>query len=1202
MSNLLNLEHTPKEPLFEAISSSKLTLDSNLLHAIGLRKYLHLPLKHRGREEESRGSEGRIRCRLSYDDNDAVPNMSADARLALEPLLHALISTDNAARSRAEEVLANEWVAQRPEMLMLGLADTIRTSDDPNGTGHLGLLSYRAGTVCLQYRELSCRDAFAFPSSGPRSRESYDGALSALLEAPFIVPPTTTTGDPQSHAKLQLHRETRTGHANTPVLFRRMAGKTVKKPEPRDLFISIDQNTQQAVQNLLIQCFGEETNPHVRNKIGDAIADIARQIYDDERAWPELLATLFHASKSADPSHREGAFRIFATTPTIIEKNHADAVRTVFQQGFRDDAVSVRIAAMEAFSAFFHSIRKAQQNSYAPLLPDMLNILVPLKTPDETDKLARAFMALIELAEISPKMFKTVFNVLVNFGIQCIQDKDLGDSTRQNALELLATFADNAPGMCRKDPNYTADMVTQCLSLMTDIGMDDDDATDWNESDDLDIDESDMNHVVGEQCMDRLANKLGGKTVLPPTFNWLPRMMNSASWRDRHAALMAISAISEGCRDLMLSELDKVLELVVPSLKDEHPRVKWAGCNAIGQMSTDFAGVMQEKYHAVVMDNIIPVLSSPEPRVQSHAAAALVNFCEEAEKEVLEPYLDRLLSALLQLLRNPKRYVQEQALSTIATIADSAEQAFARYYDVLMPLLFSALRQEQTKDTRLLRAKAMECATLITLAVGKEKVGKDAVELVQILGNIQQNVTEPDDPQGQYLLHCWGRMCRVMGTDFLPYLPAVMPPLLELASAKADVQLMDGKPFYFDPTTYSSSNFLSDKDEVEQMGQEDGWELVPVRGKYIGIKTSVLDEKHMAIELLVVYAQQLEAAFDPYVPRVLEQIALPGLSFFFHDPVRTASARCIPQLLNAVKKAHGQTSQNMVTIWGPTVNKILDVLATEPAVDTLAEIYSCFYECVDVVGANCLSDQHLAAFANACRTTLEDYLKRVALRGEEMGALEDGEELSEDTLFAIEDDQTLLADMNKAFHNVFKSVTTRFLPYFRPLRDLHASFMGSRDASDRQWALCIVDDCIEFCGPESWQYHESFLKPLMESLQDDNPAIRQAAAYGIGIAAKSGGPVYADFVAAALPALFQVTQLPKARVEDHVYATENACASIAKILHSNSSKVGDIQAIATAWIETLPVVNDEEAAPYAYAFLAELVDQYVTYHEALSDV
>ena len=47
----------------------------------------------------------------------------------------------------------------------------------------------------------------------------------------------------------------------------------------------------------------------------------------------------------------------------------------------------------------------------------------------------------------------------------------------------------------------------------------------------------------------------------------------------------------------MINELDKVLELVVPALQDPHPRVQFAGCNALGQMSTDFAGPMQEKYH-----------------------------------------------------------------------------------------------------------------------------------------------------------------------------------------------------------------------------------------------------------------------------------------------------------------------------------------------------------------------------------------------------------------------------------------------------------------------------------------------------------------------------------------------------------------------------------------------------------------------------
>lgn len=384
-----------------------------------------------------------------------------------------------------------------------------------------------------------------------------------------------------------------------------------------------------------------------------------------------------------------------------------------FTKGFKDDDVSVRIAAMEAFASFFGSIPKKSQKKYYSLIPEILNILPPLKELGDSDNLTKALIALIELAEEAPTMFKHLFHNLVQFSITVIQDKDLGDQVRQNALELMGTFADYSASMCKKDVSYTSDMVTQCLSLMTDVGTDDDDAAEWNASEDLDVEESDLNHVAGEQCMDRLANKLGGQAVLPPTFNWLPRMVTSTAWRDRHAALMAISAISEGCRELMIGELDKVLDLVIPALRDPHPRVRWAGCNALGQMSTDFAGTMQQKYHQVVLTNIIPVLDSSEPRIQSHAAAALVNFCEEAEKTILEPYLDDLLSHLLQLLRSPKRYVQEQALSTIATIADSAETAFGKYYDTLMPLLFSVLKEEQSKEYRLLRAKAMECATLI---------------------------------------------------------------------------------------------------------------------------------------------------------------------------------------------------------------------------------------------------------------------------------------------------------------------------------------------------------------------------------------------------------------------------------------------------------------------------------------------------------
>jgi importin-5 len=142
---------------------------------------------------------------------------------------------------------------------------------------------------------------------------------------------------------------------------------------------------------------------------------------------------------------------------------------------------------MEAFASFFRIISKKGMLKYYALIPDVLNILPPIKDSHESDDLSKALVALIDLAESAPKMFKNLFSNLVQFSISVIQDKELDNICRQNALELMATFADYAPSMCRKDPSYTNDMITQCLSLMTDLGEDDDDAAEWLASDDVSV-------------------------------------------------------------------------------------------------------------------------------------------------------------------------------------------------------------------------------------------------------------------------------------------------------------------------------------------------------------------------------------------------------------------------------------------------------------------------------------------------------------------------------------------------------------------------------------------------------------------------------------------------------------------------------------------------------------------------------------------
>jgi uncharacterized protein YhjY with autotransporter beta-barrel domain len=55
--------------------------------------------------------------------------LPADVHAELNQLLQALQSADNGVRSQAEEHLANNWTAPRPEMLLMGLAEQVQGAE-----------------------------------------------------------------------------------------------------------------------------------------------------------------------------------------------------------------------------------------------------------------------------------------------------------------------------------------------------------------------------------------------------------------------------------------------------------------------------------------------------------------------------------------------------------------------------------------------------------------------------------------------------------------------------------------------------------------------------------------------------------------------------------------------------------------------------------------------------------------------------------------------------------------------------------------------------------------------------------------------------------------------------------------------------------------------------------------------------------------
>jgi importin-5 len=83
-------------------------------------------------------------------------------------------------------------------------------------------------------------------------------------------------------------------------------------------------------------------------------------------------------------------------------------------------------------------------------------------------------------------------------------------------------------------------------------------------------------------------------------------------------------------------------------LKHSHHYVRFAACQAIGQIATDHQPYFQNTYAAEVLPALIATVDDQSLKVQSHAISALINFNEEVNKSDLLPYADALMQMLFE--------------------------------------------------------------------------------------------------------------------------------------------------------------------------------------------------------------------------------------------------------------------------------------------------------------------------------------------------------------------------------------------------------------------------------------------------------------------------------------------------------------------------------------------------------------------------
>lgn len=951
-----------------------------------------------------------------------------------------------------------------------------------------------------------------------------------------------------------------------------------------EFFPKLSAEQQASFKSDLLVVLQQEPSRTVRKKLADLVAELARSLIDDEgnNMWPEFLKFLFELASSPSPDMKEAALRILSAVPAVFgnqEAQYIEVIKNMLLSSLTDaSSYDVRFAGVQAASAFLllhekdSGVLKHMQDLLLPILS------VTMESVEKGDDDA-ALKSLIDLAENAPKFLRAQLDQLFAACIKIYSDKDQEDQWRHLALEIVVTLAETAPAMVRKlAGGNLASSIQNTLHMMTEI----DDEDDWATNDEAADDDNDSNAVVAESALDRLACGLGGKTVFPWILTNTPTMMQQSDWKFRHAALMAISAAGEGCHKQMEGYLPQIMDAVMNFVNDPHPRVRFACCNAIGQMSTDFAPIFEKKFHDRVIPGLLHLMDDhANPRVQAHAGAALVNFSEDCPKSVLAPYLDNIMTKLESILtskfqelqQHGNKLVLEQIVTTIASVADAAEEKFTSYYERFVPALKYIIQHATATELRLLRGKTIECISLIGLAVGGDKFMNDAGEVMELLLKSQKGSGEEeladDDPQMSYMISAWARICKIMGSRFAPYLPHVMGPIMKTASLKPEVALLDN-------------------DELNGVDNDtEDWQFVSLGDQQnFGIKTAGLEDKATACQMLVCYARELKEHFVEYAEQTVK-LMVPMLKFYFHDGVRTAATESIPFLLECAKVRGGQYVQEM---WSYVCPEMLKAIEAEPETDVLAEHFNSLARCVELLGAGCLNEQHMTDLVAIMQKSFAEHFERQGERNKKRVDEDYDADVEEQLEEEDDEDVFVLSKLGDLIHALFATHKEAMAPVLDQILPAVVKLLDRANPwTDHQWGLCVFDDVIEYLGPASAKYQEHFVAPMMHYLTDEHPEVRQASAYGCGVLGQFGGPGYAAICAQSLPLLTALISDPKSREVENVNPTENAISAVTKILKFNASQT-NVDEILPVWFSWLPVYEDVDESPYVYGYLCDLVE------------
>lgn len=924
---------------------------------------------------------------------------------------------------------------------------------------------------------------------------------------------------------------------------------------------------QAQIKIALFQALESEPSGHTRRLLAAAICSVAAQS-TAENPWAELLPNVFALAGSADVKHQQAALGILAE---LMGTDYTRGIMAKRQElgalvGAGLSAPPLQHAALELVCEIILVLDASDYGAMQPVLPMAETALAALAASDSS-AFEEALKSLISCAEEQAAFFKPRFREWIQMMLTFAGARGSIDAgQRRLAFEWVSTVAESkAKALVKVVPEFPRKVLETAFGFLAEVEEDDQ----WpNVDDDVEGDDDDEGACkFGEAKVDFFVKKLGFDLAKDPLLALLRQFCESNRWEGKLGSAMAIRAAVEYVDDS--PALDVMATLLIHLTNDEHMRVRYAALHALGQMCHDQEEEFHRRWHERLIPQLVRACQDSVCRVQAMAAGALEACITDLEDDVLEIYAEPILQTFVaRLTSSAHKAVLISTMEALGALAAGLEGSFEKYYDQCMALLLAFVaRAGADTATAKIRGKAFECISLLGFAVGKERFGPEAR---QTMSAMLATPMVAEDVQGDSIREAMERMCKIMGADFAPFLPALLPGILASVRIEDAVSLGAGED---DP---------EGEDEI----------TIPTDDGMVRVKTGQIEEIRAVVHLLGVFVKEIGPSFFEYARPTAQVLAkILGSSELYQNiafSVRDEVYPCWAELVEVAAKSIqargaeaqvlvGELTQQFVDRVGADLTKAQDPDDIGPMANGLASV-------VRNAGAGCLEPAQVRGISDlALSEILKSFQRETALTaGPGPNPLQKSAEGDEDDESTAgerdpEDEEKVCREgLSAVLGACMKASPEVFVSHSWPaLQPLLVQWLGSAGGSARILGLAVAGDLCEHLGERAVAVWPVFMEVVFDAVCSTDPGERNAAAFVLLLAARetSFGP---SLGARAYVALGSSLQRFKAKKNDEEaqHAADNVVAALCQLCLSHPDASPDLDGCWHAVFGKLPLKVD----------------------------